>query len=434
MINATDIPLTTDPQQMISQLARLVEISVTLNSTLQLEPLLEYILDTAADLLDCEAASILLYDQNQHQLWFAATTGSSPKELAGISVPLNNSIAGKIFQENKPLVINDVGRDSLHNRDVSEQVKHEVRSLLGVPMQIQDQKVGVLEAINKKSEKFSYADTKLLSIVASQAAVAINNARLVQELQNANTELSETDEMKTRFMAVASHELRTPLGIIMGYATFLKEEAQGELSEHANSVLSAALELRSLVEDMTNMNLIYTGKRDIRPVPVVLQDIINVAYDEVASTVEAKNDDLILELPEEPIIVRADQKLKLVFGNVLINAVRFTPDPGRILIRLSATTENALVEIQDDGIGIPPDKLTRIFDQFYQVEDHMTRRYGGLGLGLAIARVLVELHDGHIWAISEGLGKGATFKIQLPLLLPPTNEFARTEQSGSLPD
>ncbi|MFN2237299.1 MAG: ATP-binding protein [Anaerolineales bacterium] len=416
MIDATDLPLTADPQKMINQLARLVEISVTLNSTLQLEKLLEYIMDTAAELLDCEAASILLYDQKQNQLKFAATTGSSPKGLAGITVPLDNSIAGTIFEENKPLVINDVDQDDRHNKDVSERIKLEIRSLLGVPMAIKDQKVGVLEAINKNSSIFSYSDIKLLSIIASQAAVAINNARLVQELQEAYEQLSETDEMKSRFMAVASHELRTPLGIIMGYATFLKEEAQGDLSEHASSVLTAALELRTMVEDLTNMNLIYTGQRDIRPMPIVLQDIIQVACDEMASDAEAKGHQLILDLPEESIIVRADQKLKLVFGNVLNNAVRFMPEPGNIIVRLTATEDNALVEIQDNGIGIPPDKLTRIFEQFYQIEDHMTRRYGGLGLGLAIARVLVELHGGRIWAVSDGLGKGATFKIQLPLV------------------
>ena len=416
MIDATDLPLTADPQKMINQLARLVEISVTLNSTLQLEPLLEYIMDTAAELLDCEAASILLYDQNQNQLKFAATTGSSPKELAGITVPLDNSIAGTIFEDNKPIVINDIEKEERHNKDVSERIKHEVRSLLGVPMAIKDQKVGVLEAINKNSSIFSYSDTKLLSIIASQAAVAINNARLVQELQEANEQLSETDEMKSRFMAVASHELRTPLGIIMGYATFLKEEAQGDLSEHADSVLTAALELRTMVEDLTNMNLIYTGQRDIRPMPVVLQDIIHVACDEMISDAEAKGHEMIFDIPDESIIVRGDQKLKLVFGNVLNNAVRFTPEPGKIIVRLTATEDKALVEIQDNGIGIPPDKLTRIFEQFYQIEDHMTRRYGGLGLGLAIARVLVELHDGRIWAVSDGLGKGATFKIQLPLI------------------
>ncbi len=416
MVEAADIPLTSDPQKMITQLARLVEISVTLNSTLELEPLLEYILDTAADLLNCEAASILLYDEFKDQLWFAAITGSSPKELADILVPLDGSIAGNIFLDNKPLVINDVAQESRHFSDVSEQTQHQVRSLLGVPMRIQEQKVGVLEAINSKSTGFSFADTKILSIIASQAAVAINNARLVQELQDANAELSEADEMKTRFMAVASHELRTPLGIIMGYATFLKEEAQGELSDHANNVLGAALELRALVEDMTNMNLIYTGKRDIRPQPTILQDIIHLAYDEIAVTAEAKNDNLILVLPDQPVLVNADRKMKLVFSNLLNNAVRFTPDPGNILVNLTISENEALVEIKDDGIGIPTDKLIRIFDQFYQVEDHMTRRYGGLGLGLPIAKVIVELHGGSIWAESEGVGKGATFKVSLPLI------------------
>jgi signal transduction histidine kinase len=259
---------------------------------------------------------------------------------------------------------------------------------------------------------------KLLAIIASLAAVAINNARLVQELQEANTELSETDEMKSRFMAVASHELRTPLGIIMGYATFLKEEAQGEMAEHAGNVLEAALELRALVEDMTNMNMIYTGQRDIRPEPNILQDIIYAAYAEVSSTAGAKNNVLVLDLPEEPVIVNADRKLKLVFVNLLNNAVRFTPDVGEIHIGMKTSQKAVLVEIKDNGIGIPPDKLDRIFEQFYQVEDHMTRRYGGLGLGLAIAQVVVNLHGGRIWAESEGLGKGATFKVALPRITP----------------
>jgi signal transduction histidine kinase len=140
-----------------------------------------------------------------------------------------------------------------------------------------------------------------------------------------------------------------------------------------------------------------------------------IAHDEVASTVEAKNDHLMLDMPDEPVIVNIDGKMKLVFSNLLNNAVRFTPKPGKILIRLTTTDTAALVEVRDNGIGIPPDKLTRIFDQFYQVEDHMTRRYGGLGLGLAIARVLVDLHGGRIWAESEGLGEGATFKVVLPL-------------------
>jgi signal transduction histidine kinase len=282
-------------------------------------------------------------------------------------------------------------------------------------MRIQKQKVGVIEAINKNQGVFSYSDVKLLAIIASLAAVAIDNARMVQELKEANVRLQEADEMKNRFMAVASHELRTPLGIILGYATFLKEEAQGELSEHAASVLNAALELRALVEDMTNMNMFYTGERDVKLEPVPLQEVIRSAGDEIASMMEARSNVLSLKLPPDPVIVNADpKKLKLAFVNVLNNAVRFSPEGSEIRIWMEVGEDAVLVAVQDEGLGIPPDKLDLVFEQFYQVEDHMTRRYGGLGLGLAITREIVNLHGGRIWAESPGLGHGSTFKIVLP--------------------
>ena len=415
MTGSITLPVTSDPQEMIGNLARLVEISMTLNSTLDPETLLEHILDSAVEMLDCEAASILLYSDTKRELRFAASTGANPVELAKIPVPLENSLAGKIFRENAPLVVNDVPRDRRHYTEVSSQTQVQVRSLLGVPMRIQKQKVGVIEAINKNQGVFSYSDVKLLAIIASLAAVAIDNARMVQELKEANVRLQEADEMKNRFMAVASHELRTPLGIILGYATFLKEEAQGELSEHAASVLNAALELRALVEDMTNMNMFYTGERDVKPEPVPLQEVIRAAGDEIASMMEARSNVLSLKLPPDPVIVNADpKKLKLAFVNVLNNAVRFSPEGSEIRIWMEVGEDAVLVAVQDEGLGIPPDKLDLVFEQFYQVEDHMTRRYGGLGLGLAITREIVNLHGGRIWAESPGLGHGSTFKIVLP--------------------
>ncbi|MBN1667635.1 MAG: GAF domain-containing protein [Anaerolineales bacterium] len=412
------LPTSAEPQSTLHLLARLVETSLTLNSTLETEPLLQSILNTAAELLGCEAVSIMLYDEQAGRLQFAAATGSNSQELAQVPVPLDGSLAGLIFKENKPLLIKDVQQEPRHFQKVAEQTRFSVRSLVGVPMRSRDQTIGVLEALNKIQGDFSPDDSNVLAIIASQAAVAIQNARLVQALQAANQQLSQLDQLRQDFMAVASHELRTPLGIILGYASFLKEDADGQISEHATSVLNAALQLQTLVEDMTNMNLLSTGAADLYLEPRTIQDLVLKAYHRVASTAEAKNDHLHLNMPPEQVLIQADSKLLLAFVNLLNNAVRFTPDPGEIVIRVQATAEQVQVSIQDDGIGIAPDQLERIFDQFYQVEDHMTRRYGGLGLGLAIARALVKLHNGKIWAESLGLGQGSTFYVQIPRYFP----------------
>jgi signal transduction histidine kinase len=407
-------PQTADSQLLIRQLARLVEVSVQLNSTLDPDQLLQFIIRAAADLLNCEAASILLFDEKRGELCFTSATGSESKELAAFPVPLDGSIAGTIFRKNCPLIINDVNCDPRHYALVGQRLNFEVRSLLGVPMCIRKQTTGVLEALNKRSGEFAQTDVRLLEIIASQAAVAIHNARLVQALQTAYDGLSRIDKIKSDFISVASHELRTPLGIILGYASFLKEESQGKLSEHASRVMDSALQMRSLIQAMTNMNLLQMGSLplDLRIVPI--QRVLELAHAEILSAVEAKGQTLILDLPQELLYVCADvEKLEQAILNLLNNAVRFTEDGGLIQINLTSSSDEILVEIKDSGIGIPQDELENIFKEFYQVEDAMTRRYGGMGLGLAIARGLIVLHDGRLWAESQGLGQGASFKVGL---------------------
>lgn len=407
------------PQELretIRQLSRLAEISAILNSTLDPERLLQFIIETAADLLGCEAASILLYDDDARKLIFAAATGSDPAELAQIPVPIESSVAGEIFTSGKPLMINDARQDPRLFRQVGDKVKLQTRSLLGVPMRLRGQQtVGVLEALNKHKGDFSPTDVQLLDVIAAQAAVAIHNARLVQQLQQAYAALKEADKLKTDFMAIASHELRTPLGVILGYATFLKEDAQGDLSEHAEMVLNSALKLRTLVEDMTNLSMLQMGKAQLRAARLALQPLMMNVYREIQATAEAKNQIVRLQMPSETLYINGDaEKLRLVFGNLLNNAVRFTPAGGSITVRAGKVRDKIGIEVTDNGTGIEPQMLERIFEQFYQVENHLTRKHGGMGLGLAIAKGVVELHNGKIWAESPGLGKGASFKLLLP--------------------
>lgn len=162
---------------------RLLEISIALNSTLDLDKILTYIIQTAAEVLKCEAVSILLYDPVKSDLFFVASSASDPIKLSEIPVPLNESLAGKIFLENTPLILNNVENDPRHYVIAAQHVNFHTHSLLGVPMRIQDQGVGVLEALNKNSGVFTVADEWVLSIIASQAAVAIRNVKLLKDLE-----------------------------------------------------------------------------------------------------------------------------------------------------------------------------------------------------------------------------------------------------------
>ncbi len=404
-------------RQVVHKLARLLEISVTLNSTLDPKRLLKFILDTATDVLECEAASILLYDEKQGKLFFTAATGTDPRKLARIPVPLHGSIAGTVFQENRPLVINDVDRDPRHFGAVSREMKFQPRTLVAVPMRIREKTTGVLEALNKRKGPFTEKDAQFLYIIASQAAVSIHNSRLLQALQRTYDELNQLDKLKSNFMAIASHELRTPLGLILGYASFIQENARGELSEHASMVVHSALRLQSLVEDMTNMNLLKIGSTELIRDDIPIQIPVQAAHDRVKSTAEAKSQRIQLQMPGSPVYVSADsEKIELVFVNLLNNAIRYTPAHGEITAQVRVQENEVWIYIQDNGFGIPQDELDNIFNEFYQVEDHMTRRSGGLGMGLAIAKGLVELHGGRIWAESDGPGQGSTFVTVLPLV------------------
>jgi signal transduction histidine kinase len=397
------------------QLFRLVELSVTLNSTLDLNELLDLIIATATELLECEGASILLYDDKPPRLFFAAATGSDPVELAKIPVPIDASLAGTIFTTNHPLILNDVEHDARHYSFVSDQVKMKTRTLLGVPMAIKDRTIGVLEAVNKRVGVFTESDVAILLVTAAHAAIAINNARLLKATQRALDKVKDTNQIKSNFLALASHELRTPLGIIIGYATFLQEDTQGENSENANRVLNAAAQMRSLLDQMRNLTLLQSDEMATNLEKVPIQLLLNSSIDEIKYSASRKNLQLVYAFDEEPLQVNADiQKMIQAYVNIFNNAIRFSPDGGEIVIGAMDQGDKVLTWVQDRGIGIPADKLEKIFEEFYQVEPPNTRSYGGLGIGLPIARGLIEAQGGKVWAESEGLGKGTSFKISLP--------------------
>jgi signal transduction histidine kinase len=407
-----------DLQQQVSLLSRLLDVSLILNSNLALKPLLNFIMEATNEITFAEAASILLYDPNTDELHFEAsnTPNADPKKLAEIPVPMDGSIAGQIVRENRPIIIQDAADSNVY-RAVGNKIGFRTRSLLGVPMQIKGEVVGVLEAVNKLEGQWTPEDQEYLSILAAQAAVAIQNARQAEQLQNAYDELSKLDKLKNDFIAIASHELRTPLGVILGYASFLKEEAQGEASEHASAVLNSAIHLRNLIEDMTNLRYLQLGQAELIRESVPVSALLEAAVHDAHSLIAAKGHKLeIDDKVTDGLEVNVDRlKLGMALTNILNNAIKFTPSGGKIMLGVEQRPREVWITVTDNGVGLPEGESEKIFDEFYQVEDHMTRRHNGMGIGLSIARGMVEAHGGRLWAQSDGLNKGTTFYIALPV-------------------
>lgn len=399
-------------------LTHLAQTSAVLNSTLELKPLLAYLMDTAADITDCEAASVLLWDSKRRELYIAATTSSSDDlHLVGQSVPLEGSIAGTVMRSQECLKVENAHADPRHYRKLDNTKGFETRSILAVPLTAKDRTIGVLEVLNKRQLPWADDDVTYLSILADQAAVAIRSAQLMVELRKANEELSELDKLKNDFIAIASHELRTPLGVILGYASFLQEMSDGEVSEHATKVVNSALQLRGIIEDLTNLRYLKEGETTITRGYVGVNTLLDDMLGDVMTMGDARGHRLeVIHSPEDLLLYVDPVRITMALTNVLNNAIRFTPNGGHIVVEASRhSKDEAWITVTDDGIGLHHSHLERIFDEFYQLEDHMTRRHGGLGIGLSIARALVAANGGRIWASSDGLGQGATFTLALPL-------------------
>lgn len=400
-------------------LNRMVEISLLLNSSLSIDAILTQLMDATVEIVHCESASVILMDENTQQLHFVAmptTDAERSQKLKRIPIPLEKSIAGAIILENKAVVTNDTSQDPRHYSQTDSALGFKTSSLLGVPMRIKNRVIGALEAVNKIGGEWGEKDQHDLEVLASQAAIALENAQLIRKLRNANEELSQLDKLKTDFIAIASHELRTPLGVIMGYASFLKAEAQGELSDHATAVLNSALRMRNLIEDMTNLRFLKLKDIELAIEEVPADDIAQLAGSDVVSMAETRGHSLrILPSDSENLLVNGDRaKLLMALTNILNNAIKFTPERGTIKIRCIERPNEVWIQVKDNGVGIPQEDLTKIFEPFYQVEDHMTRRHGGMGLGLAIAKAVIEVHHGRIWAESPGPNQGSVFTISLP--------------------
>jgi PAS domain S-box-containing protein len=285
-------------------------------------------------------------------------------------------------------------------------------SYLCIPMMAHDHVLGAMTVANAESgRRFTDEDVRTAEDLATRTALAIETAQSYQQLQSAN-------RLKDEFLATLSHELRTPLNAVLGYARMLQSGAiaQEKVPQALEVIDRNAGALAQIVEDVLDVSRIVLGKARLNVQPTDVAAVVEDAVATVQPAVDAKGLTLKCYLGHGTATVSGDHsRLQQVIWNILSNAVKFTPRGGKIDVRVTQNESHVDVVVQDTGIGFAPSFQPHVFERFRQAESGTTRLHGGLGLGLAIARHIVEMHGGTIDAASGGEGKGATFTVSLPL-------------------
>ncbi|MDO8754972.1 MAG: GAF domain-containing sensor histidine kinase [Anaerolineales bacterium] len=396
-------------------LSRLVELTRGFSTMVDLEPYLQSILSAATELTKSESASLLEYDEASQEFFFKFAPAIHRDAIGSAKVPLYGSIAGWVFLQKKPLAIDDVKKDDRHYAAIDDISGFTTRSMLCVPLVVHGKPVGVFEIFNKK-DRYTEEDSLLLETLASLAANALQNDMLEKKALTSLDESRKLDQLKSEFIAITSHELRTPLGLILGHSTFLKELIGSKYKEQVDSIIRNASRLKDIIESLSSVYNYETGGSLVRSHMVSVARVIEDVSASFRDIANKKDIILMTEMdPENELWVDIDSgKIAIVLSNLLKNALTFTNMGGQVTIRGEQQAEFIEVTVEDNGLGIPAKDLPLIFDRFYQVESHLTRRHGGMGLGLSVAKGMVEMHGGGL-SVESTEGVGSKFSFRLPV-------------------
>lgn len=399
------------------RLERLIEISRSLSQPYELEPLLQKFVDAACELTLSESGSISVFEAETGLLKFVAMPQHQRKTLKRLRVPLEGSLAGQCFTQSRPIVIANARQDTRIFRAIDQELELETHSIVAVPIIYQNETIGVLEAINKKrNAHYTEEDVTILETLASYAAIAIQTTRVREKLERTSRDIEALDRMKSDFIAIASHELRTPLGLILGHATFMREQTQdAQQRQELRIIVENALRLKQIIENLESVEKGQGQTPTLLRKAFALEMLIQEVVQSFEVAAQKKRVALINDLPEKSLIIEGDaEKTAIALSNILKNALTFTNEGGHVLVSAEKLAGYVKVSVVDDGIGIPATDLHRVFERFFQVESHMTRKHGGMGLGLSVAKVMIEMQGGQIWVESIE-GQGSNFSFLLPV-------------------
>jgi signal transduction histidine kinase/ActR/RegA family two-component response regulator len=443
-------------------LALLNDTGARLASQLELEALVQMVTDAGRELSGAQFGAFFYTAQNEQGDVFTLHTLSGAPRAAFEKFPHPRStpIFAPTFENQGVIRLDDVTKDPRYGQWPPHHGMPPghlpVRSYLAVSVVSRSGEViGGLFFGHAAPGMFSERAERLVVGIASQAAIAIDNARLYEQQkrsaeerarlleaeQGARREVERVSLMKDEFLATLSHELRTPLNAVLGWTELLLGRGfqEPELQRGLEIIARNARAQSQLIEDLLDMNRIVSGKIRLDVQRVDLPAIVEAALESVAPSIAAKGLRLRKTIDPHAGPVYGDpNRLQQVVWNLLSNAVKFTPRDGKVDVIVQRVNSHVEVTVADSGIGVGPEFLPHLFERFRQAETSITRKFGGLGLGLAIVKQLVELHGGNIRAESLGEGQGATFVVALPLRAvrgfdEPTREHPTTRKATPVP-
>lgn len=410
-----------------AELITINNITQALATQLDKDKLIQLVGDQVRDLFHAPIVYVALLDRSAMMLHFPYTFGEEAP-----SRPFGAGLTSQIIRAGKPLLINE-DMEGSRSRMGIEQIGRNSASYLGVPIPSGGEIVGVLSVQSTEQEgRFTGADQRLLSTIASAVGVALHNARLFEETRLARAAAEEADAAKSSFLSTVSHELRTPLTSVLGFAKIIRrrleerlfplvesdepkvEQTKQQVLENLGVVVSEGERLTKLIDDVLDLAKIEAGKLAWNMAPVSAADIIDRAVSATASLFEAKKLKLEREIqPDLPLVTGDQDRLIQVVINLISNAVKFT-EQGSIKCAARQQGGELIVSVTDSGIGIAPADQPKVFEKFKQVGDTLTDKPKGTGLGLPICKEIVEYHGGRIW-VESAAGHGSTFAFTLPV-------------------
>jgi signal transduction histidine kinase/putative methionine-R-sulfoxide reductase with GAF domain len=404
----------------VEELRALGDVSQAVNSTLDLETVLSTIIATAVQLSMTDGGAIYVFDEGSQEFHLRATHGTDDVMIAAIRgqrIRTDERIIALAAAQRAPVQVSDLLNEP-PSPVLNLVIRAGYRALLVVPLLRPGAIIGTLVVRRKTPGEFPQSTIDLLETFADQSVLAIQNARLFQEIEAKSREIAEASKHKSQFLANMSHELRTPLNAILGYAEMMVDGIYGQPSDKMRTVLERlqanGRHLLGLINDVLDLSKIEAGQLTLSLDDYSLSDVVHGVVSAVEPLAAEKR--LVFKAKIAPDLPRGrgdERRLSQVLLNLVGNAIKFT-DKGEVAIRASVANGAFTLAVCDSGPGIAAADQAKIFEEFQQADSSITKKKGGTGLGLSIAKRIIEMHGGRLWVESQP-GKGSTFSFTLPV-------------------